>query len=220
MTNRTTTTLYKFRGSDQIDRILDILLNKKLYCADYESLNDPREGYYWAGRDLTPNQQAAFDKAVAEAYCIKKSLRVCSLSGSISSPLLWAHYASDFKGVAIEVQLPSDKLAEVDYKPQIEFTNDDLINDKHEVAKAALSTKRGDWEYEDEWRLLHKDKFYHFDEGQTEPSGKVTALVLGCRMSDEHKNMWHDICEPLRIPIKLTDVNAVGQVKFLDPNIV
>ncbi len=33
--------VYKFRSSEQISFIFDILLNKRLYCADWKNLNDP-----------------------------------------------------------------------------------------------------------------------------------------------------------------------------------
>ena len=39
--------LYKYRSLRRnLDFVLDILLNERLYCANYTALNDPLEGYY------------------------------------------------------------------------------------------------------------------------------------------------------------------------------
>ena len=37
---------YKFRGSHQFDMVMDIVLGKRLYCADWAKLNDPMEGVF------------------------------------------------------------------------------------------------------------------------------------------------------------------------------
>ena len=39
--------LYKYRSLRQnLDFVLDILLNGRLYCAEYQTLNDPLEGFF------------------------------------------------------------------------------------------------------------------------------------------------------------------------------
>lgn len=38
--------LYKFRSLDNIEFTFDILLNERLYCANYKDLNDPFEGIF------------------------------------------------------------------------------------------------------------------------------------------------------------------------------
>ena len=37
---------YKFRASSQFDATLDIIFNRRLYCADWSRLNDPMEGRF------------------------------------------------------------------------------------------------------------------------------------------------------------------------------
>ncbi|MGD9874527.1 MAG: hypothetical protein AB7T27_09695 [Kiritimatiellia bacterium] len=37
---------YKFKSAAQIPHALDIILNNRLYCADWSSLNDPMEGVF------------------------------------------------------------------------------------------------------------------------------------------------------------------------------
>jgi hypothetical protein len=38
--------LYKYKNLNHFDRIVDIILNKKLYAAVYTELNDPMEGIF------------------------------------------------------------------------------------------------------------------------------------------------------------------------------
>ncbi|MGR3174323.1 MAG: hypothetical protein ACUZ8N_06955 [Candidatus Scalindua sp.] len=37
---------YKFRPASQIAFASDIIINKRLHCADWKNLNDPMEGTY------------------------------------------------------------------------------------------------------------------------------------------------------------------------------
>src|SRR6266850_5548679 len=90
---------YKFRSSDQFDRIIDIVRNKHLYCADWSVLNDLREGFFQYSLDYSPLAQLLINA--------KKKYRVCALSKTFRKRLLWAHYAKGFDGVAIEVDLPT-----------------------------------------------------------------------------------------------------------------
>ena len=39
-------TYYKYRTLDDLERILDIIVNKRLYGAVYKELNDPMEGKF------------------------------------------------------------------------------------------------------------------------------------------------------------------------------
>ena len=96
---------YKFKGAAQADHIFDILLNKRLYCAPWHVLNDPMEGTFAYSYRGDGEAKSAKDLAGAVSKALK-SLRVCSLSATFDSHLLWAHYATGFNGVAIEVELP------------------------------------------------------------------------------------------------------------------
>jgi hypothetical protein len=94
---------YKFRSSASFDFAMDIIFNRRLYCADWTSLNDPMEGafvYTYRSPDETDRK-----RLVADVIEHKRRLRVCSLSLSFESHLLWAHYANGFDGIAIEVEL-------------------------------------------------------------------------------------------------------------------
>jgi hypothetical protein len=89
---------YKFRSSAQIARAFEIIFEGRLHCADWTTFNDPREGFF--EYTVGDNQKA---NAIRTA---KRRFRICCLSRSYSSRLLWAHYAAGFDGLAIEVTVP------------------------------------------------------------------------------------------------------------------
>ena len=41
--------LYKFRSLQNLRRFLDILVNKRLYMAHFNEMNDPMEGAFYSG---------------------------------------------------------------------------------------------------------------------------------------------------------------------------
>lgn len=95
---------YKFRSSSQIPFALDIIFERRLYCSDWWSLNDIVEGTPVISCPRGRQQQF-----LAHAEAVQKhmeGLRVCSLSLTFNSHLLWAHYASSWDGLALEVELP------------------------------------------------------------------------------------------------------------------
>src|SRR5687767_8173034 len=104
---------YKFRSSAQIARAFDIVFEGRLHCADWTTFNDPREGFF---RYTQGDTQKA--NAIRTA---KRRFRICCLSKSYSSRLLWAHYAAGFDGLAIEVNIPEPS----DFGPGYEVSYED-----------------------------------------------------------------------------------------------
>ena len=47
---------YKFRAASQFAFALDIIFNRRLYCADWRTLNDPMEGRFVC-TDRGPNER-------------------------------------------------------------------------------------------------------------------------------------------------------------------
>jgi hypothetical protein len=87
---------YKYRSlkGDNWQYILDIFLNRRLYCAKYNELNDPMEGFYRTCENL-PNylRDHIFNQ--------KGNYRICSLANNDNNTLLWAHYANGFAGIVV-----------------------------------------------------------------------------------------------------------------------
>ena len=89
---------------------------------------------------------------------------------------MWGHYASGFKGVAIEVALPdSDRIRRINYCahiPRVENRDNDCIE---YYAQRILFTKYMDWSYENEIRVQSNQTHY-------ELTNPIARVIVGHRI--------------------------------------
>lgn len=194
---------YKFRSADRMEFVFDILFNQRLYCAEWHTLNDPVEGvfvYSHSGQ----NREAAEDfmKVVQEE---KTHLRVCSLSKTLDSHLLWAHYAGGFSGVAIEVELDENEpeIVDMSYRGVFAGVNESENVDPAIVAREVLSSKYDAWAYEQELRILTTETFY-------KPNFPIKRVIAGHRMPSALFDALRIVCERLDIQIARTGIGDEG----------
>lgn len=177
---------YKFRSSAQIEFALDLILNHRLYCSDWRKLNDPMEGMfvYSSGGRETDAQRIV--KGIGAA---KSQYKVCSLSATFQSHLLWSHYAGGFDGLAIEVDLPDDdpNVRLVEYRGVFAFLDMDRVFDEDDAARRILFSKYQEWSYEQEVRLLNWEEYYVL------PS-PVCRVIVGHRMNQALFRTLHMVC--------------------------
>lgn len=152
--------LYKYKSLDNLWNVLDIVVNQRLYCAHWSELNDPLEGRYsifFSDGDRSPEEKvrSAIDK-------VKNQVRIASLSKNFNNYLLWSHYASGHKGVAIEIEIPDsqEELVEVIYSPfdSVFFDRTDVTEDEEMLH--LFNSKTEEWGYEEEYRILQKGKYF------------------------------------------------------------
>lgn len=169
--------LYKYRSIDDLWLSLDIILNQRVWCAEWGSLNDPLEGRY----------HSDFGNDFNEKVNIKRDeWRICSLSASLDNFLLWSHYAAGHKGIAIELDIPSEdeSLSKVHYNPFSPiFTN---ISESMENQRNLFELKTQEWGYEEEYRIICKDNYYHLPH-------PVRKIYLGHKMTDERVRILKSI---------------------------
>lgn len=132
---------YKSRSSSQLAYALDSIFNDRLYCADWQDLNDPMEGAFIYSYRST--NEPDLSNKVAEVVRQKKRIRVCSLSLTYNCHLLWAHYASGFDGLALEIDLPDDLslIRKVQYRSVFGRIAFDGSTDLSQLAESILSSK-------------------------------------------------------------------------------
>lgn len=82
--------LYKFRSLQNLRRFLDILVNKCLYMAHYNEMNDPMEGAFYSDQDNRALLQ--------EVWNGKRKQLICCFSTDYRHTLLWSHYADSHQG--------------------------------------------------------------------------------------------------------------------------
>lgn len=151
--------LYKYKSLDNLWHILDIVHNQRLYCANWQELNDPLEGRYeiYLG-DKSDSMMGTMESRIEAA---RNSLRVASVSADPTNFLMWSHYANGHKGVVIEVDIhASDRnLCKITYSPFSSVFSSKLQTKKD--MRHLFNGKSTAWEYEEEYRIITGDKFYH-----------------------------------------------------------
>jgi hypothetical protein len=170
-------TLFKYKAPTPFEHIADILINERLFCCPYYRMNDPFEGVFLESIEMdgarfsvltTPDELMAPEDAL--------EARVCSLSSDRSSVLLWSFYAQRLEGVCFEidcsglkpcpqeVKYPTEipKFAEAGFAPTVLY---------------ALSHKRNEWRFEQEYRLISTDEYVSI-------KGRLRQVVLGPRCNE------------------------------------
>lgn len=107
--------------------------------------------------------------------------------------LMWAHYASDHKGVCLQYSAKSDcdvfgKAVPITYSavyPQHRYVEVEV----RDVILDYLETKSEHWSYEKEWRLFGHPKGHFSGPGEHSiPSALLVGIIFGCQVEEAFKN--------------------------------
>lgn len=194
---------YKFRPASKIAFAFDIIINKRLHCADWKNLNDPMEGtFVYSYKEKEESVVSKRVKGISEA---KRKYKICSLSGTFDSHLLWSHYAGGFDGVAIEVDLPDDtpSIKLVDYRGVFAFLDMDDNISEDEAAKKILFSKYDEWQYEQEIRILNDSEWF-------ELRRPIKRVIAGHRMPKALFNVLNITCNSLGIILNKVGIGDEG----------
>jgi hypothetical protein len=194
---------YKFRPASQIAFAFDIIINKRLHCADWKNLNDPMEGsFVYSYKEKEETDVSKRVKGISEA---KRKYKICSLSGTFDSHLLWSHYAGGFDGVAIEVDLPDDSpsIKLVDYRGVFAFLDMADNISENEAAKKILFSKYHEWQYEEEVRALNDSEWF-------ELRLPIKRVIAGHRMPKALFNVLNITCNSLGIILNKVGIGDEG----------
>lgn len=200
--------LYKYKALDNLWHVLDIIINQRVYCANWWELNDPLEGKFEIYLGDKPKDLEPAIRANVEAQ--RDKLRVASFSSDSTNFLLWSHYANGHKGCAIEVSIDDEdtSLQEVGYHP---FSSIITSLEETEMNMFHLfNSKNDEWEYESEYRLITTQEFYRLD-------APVTKMLLGPMVSEDQirilENIIPDTCDLVRTRLDETQ----GRLEIVEP---
>lgn len=162
--------LYKYKSLNNLWHILDVVLNQRVYCAHWKELNDPFEGKY----EIMLGEKSEELESLIESKVERQrdSFRIASFSANPTNFLLWSHYADGHKGCAIELEIDENNhnLQEVYYSP---FSSVIQREEETEMNLFHLfNSKTEAWEYENEYRIIIKDKYHTLDQ-------PVSRILLG-----------------------------------------
>jgi hypothetical protein len=176
--------LYKYKSLSNFEFVADILINNQLYAANIKELNDPMEGSFYCY-----NGNESYYNLINQEL---DELRVCSLSITMNSPILWAHYADNFKGICIEIEIDETilEIHKINYSPMNPIPSENykgLLGDEEELtpynwALASLNHKYEEWAYEHEYRLLSNKNIIS-------DGFKITKIYFGIRTSKIYKDI-------------------------------
>lgn len=201
--------LFKFKSIDtaiDLCRFEQILCDNVIFLPNKEMLNDPLESMTYritlchaGGSYITDHGHE--DSYVTEA---KNQYRILSLSRSIHSPLMWAHYANNYTGACLifSGDKTFSKAKKVKYTNQARYLDEGDFEEIDDVALDSLFEKMKDWSYEKEWRYIEKEKpgLIHFNREE------LVGVVVGHNMPQEIRKTISERCEEWSIPCFCTSV--------------
>lgn len=186
--------LYKYRdiSGGGFQNTQDIFINRRLYLCRLNLLNDPNEAI---AEIQIENQLRAWGNQLEERNR-KNAIKVCSLSETNRSSLMWAHYAASHTGICIAFDFSkwkdtdSVKLKKVNYVDRpIQVKHSDMLK-YGEIA----SHKEASWSYEKEWRFISTTKdFLPID------SDMIKMIFLGAHINPSARRwvqFWRDTFNP------------------------
>jgi len=201
------TSIFKYRGFCKSS--LELLINRELWFAKPDSLNDPFEcqmlfpevlDSIWRHHPIDRKEQTKIENLLKEQL---KTVGICSFSSVRQNQLMWAHYADEHKGFCIGFDEVSLKETSDKFHSQVVEYQDDLpykgvierikffeatpdANSAHSISGDILSSVTGikytNWEYEREVRLMKPN----FGVMRFSPSA-VVSIAFGLRMEDRDK---------------------------------
>lgn len=185
-------TLYKFRSLQNLRRFLDILVNKRIYMAHYNEMNDPMEGAFLSDPDHS--------YMLHEVWEGKRKQLICCFSTDYKHTLLWSHYADSHQGCCLEVEVTSkQKQHKVVYSPNMpSITNsiDDILTHKSTY-----------WKYEKEVRYF-KDEKAKKRNASPWLKVRIKRVLLGYRMTKTDVTFYTSLIHSI-----LGDKVEVRQIK-------
>lgn len=206
--------VYKYRplsektgeGMSDIDKIMDILENNRLYFPNRSQLNDPLEGII----------QPIYYSTLGSSYYISNGIlqpefghildeyKILSLSQHPDSMQMWAHYANNYCGICIGFDLNNveDELKVVKYtrrklKPIHIDREDDPQSRETEIVYNNLLYKSYFWKYEKEIRVIKKTRNIYYDLSKNAIKSIIFGNVL--EINSTYIERIASICEERNI---------------------
>lgn len=207
------TSIFKYRKFCKSS--LELLINRELWFAKPDSLNDPFEcqmlfpevlDSIWRHHTVDREEQTKIESFLKEQL---KTVGICSFSRVRQNQLMWAHYADEHKGFCIGFNEVRLKETSDNFHSQVVEYQDDLpykgvierikyfetipdANSAYSISGDILSSVTGikytNWKYEREVRLMK----LNFGAMKFSPSA-VVSISFGLRMEDRDKQTLSEL---------------------------
>lgn len=200
--------LFKYKSITTIEQLkwfIDSIKNNYIYFPDYKQLNDPLEssGYVieltgYSGKNMMLALDVE-DNIVAQK---RQEYRILSLTDNCFSPSMWAHYTNGYNGVCIgywkdESFLSARKITYINKSIMANSTGElgciDYSKLDDEVYESFFY-KHSDWTYENEWRIIAKQKQQYYEY----TSDALACIIIGDKLD---RKIMNAILNSISVPI-------------------
>lgn len=201
--------LYKLRSLDGtgLHYLLDMIVKERLYLSTCTKMNDVDEGNW----EYMENKDKTYIENAEKLRHIVNRTRFTSFLSKINNPLMWAHYAGGFSGVALEYDIDETKLdlREIDYHGTPFITSkgmEDVVQGKLRPQDIGLLKQKAKcWDYETEWRLFGEENQEYIE------NIKPIRIIFGVRPND-HIEVLRDISK--KYGLKRAYMNQISDIEY------
>lgn len=157
---------YKYR-SFKFKFLTDIIKNQQLYCAQFETLNDPSECRFSSPKE--------FDEEILKQT--KNRYGICSLSLNYWNNLMWCLYAQNHTGCCIVVDIRETQEDNEKIILPIKYSRGIKKLKNKESIVESIAHKTSDWAHEQETRVLIPITTGNHSFVKVE----IKSIIVGCR---------------------------------------
>nr|WP_319401692.1 DUF2971 domain-containing protein [uncultured Carboxylicivirga sp.] len=184
----------------------------KFFDTNLLSIASLHENYFWLSNpkdfndpfDCNSNLVEFESKEYREKYYSQKGNRISDygvtcFTEEINEPLMWAHYANNYFGFALEVNTehiqvnlaPSNRKKSLN--PVLYFNNFIKVKNTAPFAKEYfLTAKSANWKYEKEWRIITQvDDEIKYNRIAFYKPITIKAIYIGHRLFDENETVFN-----------------------------
>lgn len=204
----TATSIFKYRDFNKSS--LELLINREIWFAKPDTLNDPFEcqmifkeilNSMWLKHNVDDSFKQKIEQQTEETLSISG---ICSFSKTRQNQLMWSHYADEHKGFCIgfnkdRLKSESPEIKELTVNYQSEYPYDDILRIINNciqnldgdfsnviiqsIVRKIIQTKYTYWHYEREVRLTS----YKYGAFAFSPKS-VNSIAFGLRTCERDKN--------------------------------
>jgi hypothetical protein len=203
--------IYKYVGFSYLDKVIRLPDQVTFKCSYPKDFNDPYELFLTIDFKEQPDVLAFYREVIGE---LPQLPTTCFSRSPVVIPM-WAHYAQNSEGFAIEFDeaalaqsFPESGFGNVDYQDTVDDDLTDMLYRAFDIGKprylyllrkgvfsAAYYTKATCWNYELERRMIVRPSETRSDNGLIlvdVPKKCVTALICGPRASPDTAQALRD----------------------------
>lgn len=190
----------------QIQRVIDILQNDRIYIPTYQELNDPLEssaacislGVAGFGYHADMGERHPIVDAWMNQY------RILSFSAKWNLYTMWAHYAGDYNGCCLIYSTMSafSDVFPVVYTDEVfyigEYEEDRIAEEDwgRNAIRESFMFKKKEWENEHEWRYVCDSTISQMPYNR----GELCGIILGSKVSKCTQRKITKICLERNVP--------------------